>query len=281
MSHTPQKHVTDKYKAAALTTINNKPVFYRNLGIEENSHQSVVFVHGLGGSNDYFMPLVRTLGLQNSYSLHLYDFEGHGLSPASLLSKISIGSLAEDLNGVFEHASITSGATVVAHSMGCLIAVQFILAHPGKVSRLILLGPPPSPLSENDSQNLTATANSARVNGMSAVADSEVLRSTRTTNQLAITAAKLSLLGQDPNCYAKACMALADAKQLDFGAIQAQTLLVTGSKDMISPPELCERYQDAMQGRASVRVLNDVGHWHAFEDCSGVAKVVGEFLSQV
>jgi pimeloyl-ACP methyl ester carboxylesterase len=280
MPYMPRKHIADKYKSAALTTINNKPLYYRTIGKEENTRRPVVFVHGLGGSNEYFMPLIRTLGLQNSHLLHLYDFEGHGLSPTSLLSKISIETLAEDLNDVYEHASITSGATLVAHSMGCLVAVQFVLAHPGKVSKLILLGPPPSPLSERDSRDLTATARSVHVKGMSAVADHEVEKM-RTTNQLAITAAKLSLLGQDPNGYAKACMALANAKQLNLGAIQPQTLIVTGSEDTISPPDLCERYQGAMQGRANTRILDDVEHWHVFEDCSGVAKAVEEFLSQV
>jgi pimeloyl-ACP methyl ester carboxylesterase len=280
MTHMLRKHVADKYKFAALTTINNKPLYYRTLGNEDSTRQSMVFVHGLGGSNEYFMSLIQTLHLQASHLLHLYDFEGHGLSPTSLLSNISIETLAEDLNDVFEHASITSGGTLVAHSMGCLVAVQFVIAHPGKVSKLILLGPPPSPLSERDSRDLIATARSVHVKGMSAVADHEVQKM-RTTNQLAITAAKLSLLGQDPSGYAKACMALANAKQLNLGAIQPQTLIVTGSEDTISPPDLCERHESAMRGRASVRILNDVGHWHVFEDCSGVAKAVEEFLGQV
>jgi pimeloyl-ACP methyl ester carboxylesterase len=257
-------------------------MYYRSLGNKENTQEPIVFVHGLGGSNEYFIPLISSLGLQNSHCLYLYDFEGHGLSPTSLLNKISLESLAQDLNGIFEHANITSDATLVAHSMGCLIATQFILSNPGKVSRLVLLGPLQSPLSAKDSLDMIETARSVRVNGMPAVADIEATRGTsertRTTNPLATTAAKISLLGQDPEGYAKACMAFADAQELDLEAVQVKTLVVTGSEDTTSPPELCEKFEGAMQGRASVRILSGVGHWHVFEDCSGVAEAVEGFL---
>jgi pimeloyl-ACP methyl ester carboxylesterase len=278
----PLKHVSDKYKSVALDTINNKPLYYRRLGNEENIQNPVVFVHGLGGSNDYFMPLISTLGLVHTHVSHLYDFEGHGLSPTSLLSKISIESLAEDLNGVFEHASIAPGATLVAHSIGCLIAVQFILANPGKVSKLILLGPPKSPIPDIEKLNLRGKVHSVRANGMSAAAKSEVdwntSKKTLTSNPVAATAVKLSVLGQDPEGYAKACQALVDAQELDFGGVQAKTLIITGSEDEVSPPELCEKYKIAMQGRASVEILAGVRHWHVFEDCAGVAKAVKEFI---
>jgi pimeloyl-ACP methyl ester carboxylesterase len=278
----PPKHVSDKYKSVALNTINNKPLYYWSLGNHESTQSPIVFVHGLGGSSDYFMPLISKLNLASYRSLHLYDFEGHGLSPTTLLSKISIESLAADLNGVFEHASITSGATLVAHSIGCLVAIQFILNHPGIVSKLILLGPPPAPLPIHERQNLIGSVHSVRACGMSAVAESEVngaiSEKTRDSNYLAVTAAKMMFLGQDPEGYAKACMALALAGELDVGGVQAETLIITGNEDEKSPVELCEKYEAAMQGRASVRVLKDVRHWHVFEDCEGAAKVVQEFI---
>jgi pimeloyl-ACP methyl ester carboxylesterase len=282
MSYLPQTEAAGKAATSTLTTINKKPLYYKTLG--QNSGAPIVFLHGLGGSNESFMPLVHTLGLQQSHLLHLFDFEGHGLSPTSPLSKLSIESLAKDVNGVFEHANITSGATMIAHSMGSLIAVQFVLNHPGKVSKLILFGPPLSPLPEANAQELHKQADDTRIHGMLAVADDiamgGVSQKTKTSNQLAITAVKLSLLGQDPEGYAKACTALARAKQLDFGAIELKTLIVTGSEDEISPPWLCEKYVNAMNGRATLRILEDIGHWHVFEDSTGAAKAVNEFLGQ-
>jgi pimeloyl-ACP methyl ester carboxylesterase len=278
----PPKPVSEKYKSVALTSINNKPLYYWSIGNHSSTRSPIVFVHGLGGTSDYFMPLISTLNLPSYRSLHLYDFEGHGLSPTSLLSKISIDSLAADLAGVFEHAGITSGATLIAHSIGCLIAIQFVASHPGVVSKLILLAPPPAPMHIHDRNNLIGSVHSVRACGMSATAKSEVdwalSKKTQDTNYLAVTATKMMALGQDPEGYAKACMALAEARELDIGSIEAKTLIITGSEDEKSSVEVCEGYEKAIGWRASLKVLGDVGHWHVFEDGEGVAKVVDEFI---
>jgi pimeloyl-ACP methyl ester carboxylesterase len=79
----------------------------------------------------------------------------------------------------------------------------------------------------------------------------------------------LSLLGQDPQGYAKSCAALAGsvADSLDFSRIKAKTFLLTGAEDKVSTPELCARYATAMQGvAADAVVLPSVGHWHVLED---------------
>ena len=226
--------------------------------------------------------MIQALDLEKTHPLHLFNLEGHGLSPTSPLSRLSIESFSEDVNGIFENANITSGATIVAHSMGCLVAANFALTHSDKVSKLILIGPPPSPLPEAGVNAAYVRAETARTQGMAAVVDAVASAGTsdktKNLNQLAVAAVRMSLLGQDPEGYAKACTALAGAKGLDFGAIQAKTLIVTGSEDTISPPQLCEKYVDALKGKASLQVLQDVGHWPVFEDVQGVASAVRDFL---
>jgi pimeloyl-ACP methyl ester carboxylesterase len=242
-----------------------------------------VLVHGLGGTVDYWTPLIQAAQLEKSHSLHLFDLEGHGLSPTSPLSTLSIDSFAADVKGVFDHAKIKSGATLVAHSLGCLVAVNFALAHPELISKLILVGPPPSPLPEAASNGTYARAETARTKGMDAVVDAVVTagtsEKTQSSNQLAVAAVRLSLLGQDPEGYAKACGALAGAtNKLDFSQIKAETLIITGSDDKVSPPTLVEGYGKALPKSAGVKVLENVGHWHVFEDVQGVSKAVSGFL---
>jgi alpha-beta hydrolase superfamily lysophospholipase len=154
-----------------LTKINDKLLYYRQQG--QASAPNLVFVHGLGGTSDYWTPLVQAAQLDQSHNLHFFDLEGHGLSPTSPLSKLSIESFAGDVKGVFDHAN-NSGATLFAHSMGCLVAVRFVLDNPGLVSRLILVGPPPSPLPAAASTNSHARAHLVRTKGMSAVVDAIV-----------------------------------------------------------------------------------------------------------
>jgi pimeloyl-ACP methyl ester carboxylesterase len=265
-----------------LTLINNKPFHYKRLGSATGS--AMVFVHGLGGTIDFWMPFIQAQGLESTNSLHLFDLEGHGLSPTSPLSNLSIRSFAEDLNGVFEHAEIQSGATLVAHSMGCLVAAEFALTFPEKVGKLVLLGPPPSPLPEAGSRGSFQRAETVRSQGMAAVVDAVVAggtsESTKKLNPVALAAIRLSLLGQDPEGYAKACAALARsvAHSLDFSRISAKTLLVTGSEDNISPPQLCNKYSAAMPRAMGVKVLSSVGHWHVFEDLDGVVNATSNFL---
>jgi 2-keto-4-pentenoate hydratase/2-oxohepta-3-ene-1,7-dioic acid hydratase in catechol pathway/pimeloyl-ACP methyl ester carboxylesterase len=265
-----------------LSLINGKRVNYLKSGKQDGS--PAVFVHGLGGTMDFWTPLIQAAALDSKYSLHCYDFEGHGLSPTSPLSEITLDSLAEDLHGIFSYAGISKGATLFAHSMGCLIAVNFVLKHPDLVSKLILLGPPPSPLPEGPSKNNFARAELARSKGMIDVVDGIVFAGTaaktKAERPMAVTAIRLSLLGQDPEGYAKACAALAKSVDvtLDFGKIEAETMIVTGAEDIVSPAELCRKYDGMLKKSMGVKVLEGVGHWHGFEDAAGVAAAVKDTL---
>jgi len=264
-----------------LTKLNGKHLNYQKKGSGSNH---IVFVHGLGGTQDYWTPLISKLSLSENNSLHLFDLEGHGLSPTHPLSKLSIDSFARDIRAIFDAANITSSApaTLFAHSLGCLAALNFMLSNPSLVGKLVLIGPPPSPLPDAASKGAYARAAIVRSSGMASVVDAVVDAGTsaqsKQTNPIAIAAVRLSLLGQDPESYAKATWALAGATQeLMVEQIQAKTLIITGDEDKVSPPSLCEKYASRIQDSKLV-VLNNVGHWHVFEDVDGVSQAIEKFL---
>lgn len=101
---------------------------------------------------------------------------------------------------------------------------------------------------------------------------------TRRSNPLAVTAIRMSLLGQDPEGYAKGRTALAEAEALDWAGVQAETLVITGSRDDVSSPELCEKYLGMLGDKAKLHVLENVGHWHVLEDVQGSARAMKKFL---
>ncbi|KAF2806427.1 uncharacterized protein BDZ99DRAFT_449168 [Mytilinidion resinicola] len=265
-----------------LTSINHKPLYYHQVG--DASKPPIVFVHGLGGTNEYWTPLLHSLS--QTHSCHLFDLEGHGISPTHPLSAPSISSFANDVRGVFDHAKITasSGATLIAHSMGCLVALSFVLAIPGLVKKLVLVGPPPSPLPEAASKGSYARATLARTEGMTAVVDAVATAGTseytKASNPLGLAAVRMSLLGQDPEGYAKACAALAGATEgLDIASVDAETLIITGDEDKVSPAEVCGAYKSKLGKKsAGVKVLENTGHWHAFESPQKLAEVVSGFV---
>ncbi|KAI0110323.1 hypothetical protein GGR51DRAFT_86308 [Nemania sp. FL0031] len=262
---------------AGLRMVNGKPISYHKIG---SGNENIVFAHGLGGTKDYWTPLISTLSLAHSATLHLYDFEGHGLSPTHPLSQLSIESLAADLAGIFETAGISTSApaTLFAHSMSCLVAIKFSLNNPGLVKRLVLLNPPPSPLPQASGSLFLARAALVRTKGMVAIVDAAVDASTsdfsKRNNPLAIAATRLSLLGQDPEAYAKACHALSSARtRLEVEKLAAETFIITGKEDRFSTPSLCEEYKNRIKGSRLLE-LENVGHWLVFEDTRGLATAI-------
>ncbi|KAK5079776.1 hypothetical protein LTR70_007588 [Exophiala xenobiotica] len=247
----------------------------------------VVFIHGLGGNKSFFTPLLAKLGLNDStqYTSLLYDIEGHGLSPTSASSVITISSLAEDLHQLITSVEVPSDnqVTIVAHSMGCLLAELFASQHPDLAHRLVLIGPPPCPLPQAGYDASVKRAATVRAEGMrnvtTAVSTAGTSAKTKNERPVAFNAVQMSLLAQDPEGYAKGCTALASAKDLDvdLSSLQSEVLIVAGEEDKVSPKTWVEKL-NGMLAKSRLEVLPDVGHWHCFEDIDGVATAVARFL---
>jgi pimeloyl-ACP methyl ester carboxylesterase len=220
-----------------------------------------------------------------TYDCILFDLEGHGLSPTAPTSKLSIASFAADLQAICSQNNITSGVTLVAHSLGCLVALKYAQDNPGLISKLVLLGPPPNPLPKAVSAELHARAASIRSEGVGAIVDSvtsqETSQATQSGNFLALSAVRLSLLAQPAEGYAKACTALAETTvALDSSRVDTETLIVAGADDRIGSPQVCDGYKQRLTKApaARVEVLEGVGHWHVFEDPVGLSKALDTFL---
>lgn len=257
----------------------NKKLFYQVQGKQNAS--PVLFIHGLGGSSSYFSPLLSRLS--TTHELHTTDLEGHGLSPMSPAGNLTISSFAQDVQRLYQERSGGRPATVIAHSMGSLVALKFAIEYPHLVSKLILMGPPATPFPAPATAGTFQRAKLVRSQGMLAVVDAIIAGGTsahsKANNALAIAAVRLSLLGQDPDGYANACVALArsGSETLDVSQIKVPTLIVTGSDDGVGSPEVCQRYTSAIS-ESTVKVLQNVGHWHLFENEQGTSDAVLSFM---
>ena len=263
-----------------LTQVGDKKLNVRTVG----SGDPVVFVHGLGGTTSYYEPLISAAGLSAKNKCILYDLEGHGLSPTKATSVVTIQSLADDLFNLFNHADFElASAVVVAHSMGCLVAETFAVQHPHLVKKLVLLGPPPSPLPKAAAEGCMKRAAAVRAGGLSAVAPTVVAggtsEKTKSRNPLAVAAVQQSLLAQDPEGYAKGCTALAGSAEstIEIEKIESPVLIVTGEEDKISSASHVQAFASKVRDGKSV-ILPDVGHWHIFEDVTGLSSAITVFL---
>lgn len=279
LSRVPFNNLDISLGGIGLVQVGHKKLNVRTVG---TGGDPVVFVHGLGGTTTYYNPLISAAKLSDHHRCILYDLEGHGLSPTRATSVVTIQSLADDLANIFAHPDFKiHSATVIAHSMGCLVAETFATQHPQLVNKLILIGPPPSPLPTAAQDGTKKRAETVRKGGMRAVADGIVEAGTSAKSKaerpLAVAAALQSLLSQDPEGYAKCCTALAGTtEEIKVEDIKCPVLLVTGDEDKVSPPAHVEKLGKRMSAKTAV--LPGVGHWHGFEDVTGLAEVVSAFL---
>jgi pimeloyl-ACP methyl ester carboxylesterase len=279
ISHLQHTNTSRCVNSSMLTQIGNKQLYYKTIG--SNTASPIVFIHGLGGTHAHWTPLIYTLGLMKHHSLHLFDLEGHGLSPTSPLCTLSIESFATDLNGIFEHVNIQSGATLIAHSDGCLIAATFALAHPDKIKKMVLISPPPLPVPRETKRILYANAELARTRGMSAVVDNistAGFEDTKPSTASFLALVQLSLLGQDPEGYAKACAAFARVKtRIAFEQVEAPTLVIVGNDEESS--EVYRVFRRGQSGVEHVKCFKGMGLFPSFEDSVDVADAIGDFVS--
>jgi pimeloyl-ACP methyl ester carboxylesterase len=102
--------------------------------------KTVVFVHGLGSSQNFYFPLTYTLKGEGRRFI-LLDSPGAARSPLPTGDAITVQSLAGTVLELLDHLSVTKNVTVVGHSMGCLVALHMAQRAPEKIEGLVLLGP--------------------------------------------------------------------------------------------------------------------------------------------
>jgi esterase len=105
-------------------------LFFRELGQGE----PVIILHGLFGSSDNWLTQAKLIGAQ--YKVYSLDQRNHGQSPHS--DDFDYQSMVEDLNEFIEEHQIKN-PVMMGHSMGGKVAMNFALAYPDKLSKLIVV----------------------------------------------------------------------------------------------------------------------------------------------
>ena len=235
----------------------------KELAVEvEGDGPAVLLVHGLGGTSNFYQPQVAALA--ERFTVIRPDLHGAGRSPAA--GEVSVDGHADDLAAVLDGLGVES-ARVAGHSMGTLVVRRLAARHPGKVSHLALLGavnPPP----EAGQQAQRDRAATVRENGQIAVADAVMTNATseatRRDDPAAAALVRELVLRQDPEGYARNCLALAGTP--DPGPVDPALplLLLTGDEDKVGPPAASHGIAEA-HGSAVVEVFDGCGHWTALE----------------
>ena len=119
--------------------VENARLFWRDIG----DGQPIVVLHG-GPDFDHHYLLPELDQLANSFRLIYYDQRGRGKSAANIQpEEISLLSEIHDLETLRQHFQLASVA-VLGHSWGALLALEYAIRHPRRVSHLVLMNAVPA-----------------------------------------------------------------------------------------------------------------------------------------
>ncbi len=111
--------------------LNGDRVAYR----DEGSGEVLLLIHGMAGSSDAWRELIPRLA--KNYRVVAPDLIGHGQSTKPR-GDYSLGAFAVFLRDFLDELGIAR-ATIVGHSLGGGVAMQFIYQHPDYCERIILI----------------------------------------------------------------------------------------------------------------------------------------------
>ena len=102
---------------------------------DDGDGEVLLLIHGMAGSSDSWRSVLPQLS--KKFRVIAPDLLGHGES-AKPRSDYSLGAFAVWLRDFLDELGV-SQATVVGHSLGGGVAMQFVYQHPDYVKRLVLI----------------------------------------------------------------------------------------------------------------------------------------------
>ena len=103
---------------------------------DEGDGEALLLIHGMAGSSDSWRSVLPQLSKR--YRVIAPDLLGHGQSDKPRISDYSLGAFAVWLRDFLDELGV-SHATLVGHSLGGGVAMQFVYQHPDYVKRLVLI----------------------------------------------------------------------------------------------------------------------------------------------
>jgi 3-oxoadipate enol-lactonase len=235
---------------------------------DEGEGPVVVCVHGLGGSSNTFTPLMPALARHRVVRI---DLPGSGRSFRAE-GPLAMARYADLVLSVCARLNVTR-AQMVGHSMGNIVLQHVTVAAPKLVAGLALFGPLIAP-PDAARTTIRARGEKAKAEGAAgmheialALLNASISADTRARLPLAVAFVRESLMRQDPDGYARSCLALAEAPGAPVEQIEAPVLLVTGDEDVVAPPQAVRAMAEKLHRARSVRVvvLPKCGHWTPVE----------------
>ncbi|MFI0432576.1 MAG: alpha/beta fold hydrolase [Candidatus Nanopelagicales bacterium] len=120
-----------------VVRLHGSDVAYRDLPAgAEGPASPIVALHGLGASSTHWLPAAQLLA-DRGHRVIVPDLPGHG-SSGSGPGDYSLGTLASNVRDLLDHLELAT-CTLVGHSMGGGVALQFAYQFPQRLDAVALL----------------------------------------------------------------------------------------------------------------------------------------------
>jgi len=237
----------------------------------------LVLLHSLLADRHAFDPVLPALAAK--FRVTLINLPGfHGSHPALLALLDAYVAIIED---GFDEFGIARDSVLLGNGFGGTIALAFGIAHPQRISKLVLsdasAGYPPE-----GRQGYAMMAQKAAEDGLETVAEIIAKRMLSPdymkAHPEAVEERKKVLLDIHPEAFQAACRILQESDLVPLlSNLRVPTLVICGEMDQVAPPALSKQIADRAREARYVE-LPGCGHCPSLEQPEAFLRVVREFI---
>ena len=205
-----------------------------------------------------------------------------GFGASDPLALVSVGDYADHVAATMDALALPADTAVFGNGFGAFVALELAIRHGQRFGRLVVADTLAA-FPEQARLPFRGMAEKVRADGMAAVLDTAIGRmfppAFTAAHPEVVAARKLALSSADPECFARACLALA---ALDLRAavpgIRNPTLVMCGAIDQTTPSALAHELSQAIPGAAWREIA---GSWHCpmLEQPGALVALMQEFLA--
>ncbi|CAG7559866.1 unnamed protein product [Fusarium equiseti] len=232
--------------------VRGKKLFYARVDGKRQAkgpNPVLVFIHGLGSSHTFYIPVMHQLA-ESGYTSVALDV--YGSAQSQLVSGVeapTFETIVDDIIGLLQGLEIPSDNIVaVGHSMGGIVVPM--LASKCRLQGAVLLGPvlPRAALADI----FNARIETVKKDGMEPMAQTIPFAATGSRATLLQKAfIRTLLLSQKPEGYNALCGAIAKAEVPSYSTISSPVLVLAGEEDKTSPVADAQKIFDDWRPAAS------------------------------
>lgn len=246
-------------------------------GVRTGKGADLVVLHSLLADRHAFDPVLEALAA--NHRVTVFNLPGfHGSLPPLLALMDAYIACIED---GFQEWKIANDAILIGNGFGGTVALAFALAHPERISKLVV-SDAAAAFPDEGKKQFAVMAQKVAEGGLGAIAEIAAKRVFSPAYLAAhpelIDERKRVLMGIDPKAFQAACKILQEADlEPMLHRLKTPTLVVCGEFDQATPPPLNKAIADKVNGARYIE-LPGCGHCPPLEQPQQFLAAIKDFV---